>query len=113
MTESLYAVTDPATGEVLKTYPTATAADIEKALSAAASARAGWARTSTVAERAAAVGRVAELHIARREELATIIVREMGKPLEDALGEVDFSAAIYQFYADRAETFLADEPVDL
>jgi succinate-semialdehyde dehydrogenase/glutarate-semialdehyde dehydrogenase len=111
--ESLYAVTDPDTGEVVKTYPTATPADIEKALTAAASAQSGWARTSTVADRAAAVGRVAELHTARREELAAIIVREMGKPLADALGEVDFSAAIYQFYADRAETFLADEPVDL
>jgi len=113
MPEPLYAVTDPATGEVVRTYPTATAADIEKALSAAAAAQAGWARTSTVAERAAAISRVAELHTERREELAAIIVREMGKPLEDALGEVDFSAAIYQFYADRAETFLADEPVDL
>ena len=113
MPESLYAVTDPATGEVLRTYPTATAADVEKALSAAAAAQAGWSRTSTVADRAAAIGRVAELHTARRDELAAIIVREMGKPLEDALGEVDFSAAIYHYYADRAETFLADEPVDL
>ena len=113
MPEFLYAVTDPATGEVVRTYPTATAADVEKALSAAASAQAGWARTSTVTDRAAAIGRVGELHTARREELAAIIVREMGKPLEDALGEVDFSAAIYQFYADRAETFLADEPVNL
>ena len=113
MPEALYAVTDPAAGEVVKTYPTATAADIEQALTDAASAQAGWARTSTLAERAAAVSRVAELHTARREELAAIIVREMGKPLEDALGEVDFSAAIYQFYADRAEKFLADEPVDL
>lgn len=109
----LYAVTDPATGEVVRTYPTATAAEIEKALTDAASAQAGWSRTSTIGERAAALARVAALHTARREELAAIIVREMGKPLEDALGEVDFSAAIYQFYADRAETFLADEPVEL
>jgi succinate-semialdehyde dehydrogenase/glutarate-semialdehyde dehydrogenase len=113
MPDSLYAVTDPATGEVVRTYPTATAADIEKALGDAASAQAGWARTSTVAERAAAIARVADLHLARREELAAVIVREMGKPLEDALGEVDFSAAIYHYYAERAETFLADEPIDL
>ncbi len=37
----------------------------------------------------------------------------MGKKLDDALGEVDFSAAIYGFYAERAETLLADEPVPL
>ena len=75
MPDPLYAVTDPATGEVVKTYPTATAADIEKALTDAASAQSDWARTSTVAERAAAINRVAELHTERRDELAAIIVR--------------------------------------
>ena len=35
----------------------------------------------------------------------------MGKPVEQALGEVDFSAAIYEYYADNAEKFLADEPI--
>jgi succinate-semialdehyde dehydrogenase/glutarate-semialdehyde dehydrogenase len=108
-----YAVTDPATGEVVRTYPTATDADIEQAVATATTAQRGWARTSTVAERAALIRRVGELHTERRDELAAIIVREMGKPLEDALGEVDFSAAIYEFYADRAEDFLADEPVTL
>jgi len=110
---SEYAVVDPATGAVVQTYPTATAADVEAALAAAAAAQQGWARTTTVAERAEAIRRVAALHTERRQQLAAIIVREMGKPLEDALGEVDFSAAIYEFYADRAEKFLADEPVDL
>ena len=108
-----YAVTDPATGEVVAVYPTATDADIESALARAADAQRGWARSSTVAERAALVRRAAELHRERRDELAAVIVREMGKPLDDALGEVDFSAAIYEFYADRAEQFLADEPVPL
>jgi succinate-semialdehyde dehydrogenase / glutarate-semialdehyde dehydrogenase len=108
-----YAVTDPATGEVVRTYPTATPADIEAALTQAAAAQRGWARTSSVAERAALVRRVSELHTERRQHLAAIIVREMGKPLDDALGEVDFSAAIYAFYADNAATFLADEPVTL
>jgi succinate-semialdehyde dehydrogenase/glutarate-semialdehyde dehydrogenase len=49
----------------------------------------------------------------RREKLAEIIHREMGKPLDQAVGEVDFSAAIYEYYADNAETFLADEPIQL
>ncbi|MBO9524433.1 MAG: aldehyde dehydrogenase family protein [Nocardioidaceae bacterium] len=113
MPDTIYAVTDPATGEVVRTYPTATDADIEAALAATSAAQHGWARTTTVAERAAGVARVAALHTERREQLAAIIVREMGKSMEDALGEVDFSAAIYQYYADRAEQFLADEPIDL
>jgi succinate-semialdehyde dehydrogenase/glutarate-semialdehyde dehydrogenase len=37
----------------------------------------------------------------------------MGKPLDQAVGEVEFSAAIYRFYAENAARFLADEPVQL
>jgi succinate-semialdehyde dehydrogenase/glutarate-semialdehyde dehydrogenase len=115
MTQSTvqYAVVDPATGEEVKAYPTATDAEVADAVTRAHDTFRGWARTASVAERAALVGRVAELHTERRQELAEIIVREMGKPLEDALGEVDFSAAIYAFYADNAERFLADEEITL
>jgi succinate-semialdehyde dehydrogenase / glutarate-semialdehyde dehydrogenase len=45
--------------------------------------------------------------------LAAIIVREMGKPVEQALAEVDFSADIYKFYADNAEALMQDEPITL
>ena len=110
---SVYAVTNPATGEVVKEYPTATDAEIQTAIAAAAAAVRSWARTTTVAERAALVRRVAELHTERKDELAGIIVREMGKPMEDAVGEVEFCAAIYEYYADNAESLLADEPIAL
>jgi succinate-semialdehyde dehydrogenase/glutarate-semialdehyde dehydrogenase len=66
-----------------------------------------------VAERAALVRKVGELHSERRQELAEIIVREMGKPLEQALMEVDFAAEIYGYYADNAEALMADEPIEL
>jgi succinate-semialdehyde dehydrogenase / glutarate-semialdehyde dehydrogenase len=108
-----YAVTDPASGELVRVYPTATDADIEAALAAATAAYRTWTRGTTVAERAALLHEVARLHTERRDDLAAIIVREMGKTHDDALGEVDFSAAIYEFYADRAEALLSDEPVQL
>ncbi len=110
---STYAVVNPATGAVEKEYPTATDADIEQALAAADKAYREWSKTSTVAERAALIRKVAQLHTERREALADIINREMGKPVDQSLGEVDFSAAIYEYYADHAEKFLADEPIDL
>ncbi len=110
---SMYAVTDPATGQVVREYPTATDAEMEAAIAAAAKAYKEWSVKSTVAERAALTRRVGELHTERREQLAEIMVREMGKPLDQALGEIDFSAAIYEFYADNAEAFLADEPIEL
>ncbi|OBB25638.1 succinate-semialdehyde dehydrogenase [Mycolicibacterium peregrinum] len=110
---SEYAVTDPATAKVVATYPTSTDAEIQAAIEAAAKTGRTWARTTTVAERAALIGKVAALHEQRREQLADVIVREMGKPRDQALGEVDFSAAIYQYYADNAEKFLADEEITL
>ena len=107
-----YAVVNPATGETLATYPTATDADVAKALDAAASAFETW-RQMPVAERAAQIRRVAELHRERRDELAAIIVREMGKPLSHAYAEVDFAADITEFYADNAEKINADQPLDI
>ncbi|MCL2422357.1 MAG: aldehyde dehydrogenase family protein [Micrococcales bacterium] len=108
-----YAVTDPATGEVVATYPTATDEQVEAALAAASAAARGWARTTTVAQRAALVGRVADLFDERKDELGAIISREMGKPLDDAVGEAEFAGAIIRYYADNAETLLADRPVEL
>lgn len=110
---SKYAVINPATGETVQEFPTATDAQITAAVDAAHAASRGWARSTTREERAALITRVAELHRERRQELAEIIVREMGKPIGDALGEVDFSADIYQYYADNGPALLADEPVDL
>jgi succinate-semialdehyde dehydrogenase / glutarate-semialdehyde dehydrogenase len=110
---SLYAVVDPKTGDVVREYPTATDEQIEQALASASKAYREWSKKSTVAQRADLIRRVAALHTERREQLAEIIHREMGKPVEQALGEVDFSAAIYEYYADNAEKFLADEPIEL
>lgn len=113
MSAAMYAVVDPSTGELVQEYPTATDQDIEQALASAAGAHRDWSRKSTVAERAALIRRVAELHNERKEELAKIIQREMGKPQDQSEGEVEFSAAIYEYYADNAEKFLADEPIEL
>ena len=110
---SKYAVTNPATGETLRSYPTATDAEVATAIDHAFEAYRGWARSTTVAERAALITKVADLHRERRQHLAEIIVREMGKPIGDALGEVDFSADIYQYYADNGPELLKDEPIAL
>jgi succinate-semialdehyde dehydrogenase/glutarate-semialdehyde dehydrogenase len=108
-----YAVVNPATGETEKEYPEISDEELEAAIAAAEEAHRNWALKASVADRAALVKRVAELHTERREALAEIAVREMGKPMEQALGEVDFCADIYSYYADNAEDFLKDEPIDL
>ncbi len=110
---SSYAVVNPATGEKVKEYPEISDADLDAAIAKADEAHATWSQSTSVAERAAMVKKVAELHSERREELSEIAVREMGKPMEQALGEVDFCVDIYGYYADNAEEFLADEPIKL
>ena len=108
-----YAVVNPATGETVKTYPTISDADLKDAIARADNAHDTWSKTATVAERAALVRRVGELHAEQTQRLAEIIVREMGKPIEQAVGEVEFCTDIYNFYADNAEELMADEPIKL
>ncbi|MBS1864271.1 MAG: NAD-dependent succinate-semialdehyde dehydrogenase [Actinobacteria bacterium] len=108
-----YAVVNPATGETIKEYPTITDDELRAAIGRADAAYKSWSSSSTVAERAALIRKVGELHVERATELADIIVREMGKPKAQAVGEVQFCGAIYGFYADNAEDLLADEPIEL
>jgi succinate-semialdehyde dehydrogenase/glutarate-semialdehyde dehydrogenase len=110
---STYAVVNPATGEKVKEYPEISEADLRAAIDRADEASRTWSPSSTVAERAALVRKVGELHGERRQQLAEIIVREMGKPIEQALMEVDFAGEIYGYYADSAEALMADEPIEL
>jgi succinate-semialdehyde dehydrogenase/glutarate-semialdehyde dehydrogenase len=108
-----YAVVDPRSGETLKTYPTISDAELKEAIGRADRAHREWSVSSTVQQRAQLIRRVGELHAERKQELGEIIVREMGKPIEQAVGEVEFCQAIYDFYADNAEKLMADEPIEL
>ena len=107
-----YAVVNPATGETLATYPAITDDALESPIATADAAYRTW-RDTPVAERAAGIRRVAEVHRERRDELAAIIVREMGKPLAAAIGEVGFAADITEYYADQAEKITGDQPIDI
>src|SRR6476660_8671038 len=106
---STYAVVNPATGERVKEYPEISDEELRAAIRRADEASRTWPGSADVADRAALVRKVGELHSERRQQLAEIIVREMGKPIEQALGEVDFAGEIYGFYADNAEGLMADE----
>ena len=110
---STYAVVNPATGETVKEYEEISDDDLRAAIDRCDQASRSFPSSTSVAERAALVRKVGELHSERRQELAEIIVREMGKPIEQALMEVDFAGMIYGFYADNAESLMADEPIEL
>ncbi|MFF2328168.1 MULTISPECIES: NAD-dependent succinate-semialdehyde dehydrogenase [unclassified Streptomyces] len=108
MTTTQYAVVDPATGATVREYPGATDTVIERALADSAAAQTGW-RGRSVEDRAALMHRVADLHAARRDELAALITQEMGKPAAQAGAEIDIVVSIYRYYADHGAAFLADE----
>lgn len=110
---ALYAVVDPRTGETIKEYPTITDAELQDAIARAHATHAEWIQTTTVAQRAAMVRRVGELHDQQSQRLGEIIVREMGKPISEAVGEVAFCKDIYDYYADNGERLMADEPIEL
>ena len=110
---SSYAVTNPATGEILAEYPVATDEEIERAIASAHRAYREWSRSTTVAERAALAQRAADIMLERKDELAAIINREMGKPLEQSAGEVEFSSAITASFASNGEAWLADEALEV
>lgn len=109
---STYAVVNPANGEKLEEYPEISDDQLDAAIARAWEAREALASLSA-AGRAAKIKRLGELHLERRETLAAIAVKEMGKPMEQALGEVDFCGDIYGYYADRADDFLEDQPLEL
>ncbi len=109
---SVYAVTNPTTGIVEATYPTATDADIASALNRSDTAFGTW-HTSEITERAALLNRVADLYQERRDELAGIITREMGKPIVQSGKEIDITVSIYRYYAANGEKFLADEELEV
>ncbi|MGO2932280.1 NAD-dependent succinate-semialdehyde dehydrogenase [Microbacterium sp.] len=107
-----YAVTNPATGETTATYDTFTDAQVTDAVARADAAASVWA-AKPAAERAEVIRRIAQLHRERKDELAAIIVKEMGKPIAAAVGEVDFAADIIEFYADNIDKITGDQPLEI
>lgn len=98
-------VEDPATGEVFAAVASAGPAEAEDAVAAAQQAGPGWAATPP-RQRGEVLRRTYELMTARRAELAELIVRENGKSMADALGEVAYAAEFFRWYGEEAVRIL-------
>ncbi|WP_435198276.1 NAD-dependent succinate-semialdehyde dehydrogenase [Janibacter sp. GS2] len=108
---STYMTANPTTGEIEREFDELTDADVPETLAKSTEAFASW-RTTPVTERAQLMTRIADAYDARREELASLISTEMGKPLAESQGEVDLAGAIYRWYADNGPDLLAPEVLD-
>jgi malonate-semialdehyde dehydrogenase (acetylating)/methylmalonate-semialdehyde dehydrogenase len=91
-------VTNPATGEVIRTVAFATAQDVDRAVSAAARALPGWRATSPL-RRARILTRFRELMEQHAKEIAALITEEHGKVLSDAMGSVQRGIEVVEFAA--------------
>jgi succinate-semialdehyde dehydrogenase/glutarate-semialdehyde dehydrogenase len=109
---SNYATTNPATGERVAEFPSLSDEDVQDVLKRSFTQYREW-RSVPLAERAAILSRVAELHRERSDELAAVLTLEVGKTTAEAKGEVALVASIYDYYADNAERFLREEPLDV
>jgi succinate-semialdehyde dehydrogenase/glutarate-semialdehyde dehydrogenase len=100
---------NPATGEVLETFPTSSPQDIERSVAAAHAAFLEW-RDVGFATRAESMRKAAALLRGRKDEYARTMALEMGKPVTQGEAEVDKCAWTCEFYAEHAETMLAPQP---
>ena len=94
-------IVDPATGEVIGRLPLATTADLDAALASSAKAFESW-RAVSAWQRAAILRRAAQLIGERKSALAAVLTMDNGKPLADALGEIDRVVETVQWCSEEA-----------
>jgi succinate-semialdehyde dehydrogenase / glutarate-semialdehyde dehydrogenase len=101
---------NPATGDLLQTFPALTDRQIEQKLRQAEQAFGDYRRT-TFTQRAAWLENAATQLDQNRHQYGMLLTQEMGKPITEAIAEVEKSALVCRYYAEHAEAFLADRPV--
>ena len=106
-----YQSVNPADGKLLKKFEELTDKELATKLATAASCFETW-RHKTYAERAVIVAKAATIMHERADALARTMTLEMGKRINEARGEVEFSAKILTYYAENAERFLAPVKLD-
>jgi succinate-semialdehyde dehydrogenase / glutarate-semialdehyde dehydrogenase len=102
-----FAVVDPATGETIADVPRMGAAETHRAFDAAVEALPAW-RARTAKDRAGILRSLADLMLERSDELASLLVREQGKPLAEARAEIAYAASFYEWFAEEGKRVYGD-----
>jgi acyl-CoA reductase-like NAD-dependent aldehyde dehydrogenase len=105
-----FGVINPATGDVFAEAPDASRKQLDDAMAAAQAALRPW--QADLEKRRQALRACAEVIKAKASELAPVLVREQGKPMKDAFGEVIGAAVWFEFTAglEIPVEVLADTP---
>ena len=102
-----FAVTNPATGEVIADVPRHGVEETRRAIAAAERAQPGW-RARTAKERALILRRLSDLMLERQEELALLLTNEQGKPLAEARAEIAYAASFCEWFGEEAKRVYGD-----
>jgi len=102
-----YPVLNPATGELIADVQKAGAEETHLAIDAAHRALPAW-RKLTAKERSQRIKRWGELMLSNQKDLATLLSREQGKPLAEAMGEVVYAASFLEWFAEEAKRAYGD-----
>lgn len=109
--ESSVKTVNPFTNETVKQFDVMNDKELESKISKADAAFKTWKKTA-FSVRAKLLHKVASIMRDRKKELGALATLEMGKLHREAIQEVELSAAIFDYYADNGEKFLADSPLE-
>lgn len=102
---------NPATGEIIKTYPTLTEGETGQVIQSCHEAYRSW-RNTSFAERSQLMKKAGRVLRDNADEYAKLMALEMGKPVTEGRAEAIKCAWVCDYYAENAETFLKPEPVE-
>ncbi|QEU59344.1 hypothetical protein KDRO_B06120 [Kluyveromyces lactis] len=106
-TDDKFAVTNPSTGDTIREVTNCGVADFNKAIQIAHDAF-GTFRQTNVRERAQILDNIYNLMLENKQDLAKILTLENGKPYEDSLGEIVYSAMFFKWFAEEAPRIYGD-----
>ena len=101
---------EPATEAIRARFDPHSAGDVAQAIAAADAAFKTW-RETPIADRAVPMRSLARILRERKDRYARLVTTEMGKPISEALAEIEKCAWTCEFYAEHAAAYLADEHV--
>ncbi len=102
---------NPYNGKLINTFQTQSNAEVENLLDKASKRFDLWKQTS-FSERKKLMLQAAEILKNNKQQYAELITREMGKPIKQAIAEIEKCSWVCKFYAENAEKHLADETVE-
>lgn len=105
-------VINPATGSVVQSYPLQSADEVKATIERMHQAQQQW-MTSPLPERAKKLKKIADLLRERKQQYGMIITEEMGKPISQAVAEIEKCAILCDYYAENGEAHLQPQYVDI